>query len=548
MRALKASLNDLTVPSTYKEAIQSSEATEWIRASEEEVESHSINGTWDLEIPPPGRKILPGRWVYTTKLGPDGEISRYKARWVGKGFCQIEGIDYNQTYASVVKSMTWKALLAIAAIYDLEVEHIDVVTAFLEAPLKEEVWMEQPHGFDKPGGYACRLKKALYGLKQAPREWYSTLTDYLITMGYRRVDEDHSVYIYQQNGIIIAIYVDDLLLIGPSLSDISLLKTELSHRFRIKDLGPINFYLGMHVTRDRPNRRIYVHQSAYIRRIIDAVDMSDCKSVKTPMETNLLLVKNYYKGKIYEATNREIKAYQMLIGSLLWLACMTRPDIAYSVNRCSRYSINPTPYQGAILKRIIRYLAGTRDLGLCFGSSYEGIHTDLIGYTDASYGDCLDTRRSTSAYVFLLNSGPISWSTKRQASVATSTAEAEYMGECHAGKEAVFLANALKSLGYGANGPVPLKADNKAAIKLADNPINHPRAKHIDIRYHKTRELIAEGAIQISYVPTKDMIADGLTKPLPWISFRRFIDQMNMTIAPEASNQFKLLEVGTFLL
>ena len=150
MRALKASLNDLTVPSTYKEAIQSSEATEWIRASEEEVESHSINGTWDLQIPPPGRKILPSRWVYTTKLGPDGEISRYKARWVGKGFCQIEGIDYNQTYASVVKSMTWKALLAIAARYDLEVEQIDVVTAFLEAPLKE-VWMEQPHGFDKPG-------------------------------------------------------------------------------------------------------------------------------------------------------------------------------------------------------------------------------------------------------------------------------------------------------------------------------------------------------------------------------------------------------------
>ena len=117
---------------------------------------------------------------------------------VGKGFCQIEGIDYNQIYASVVKSMTWKALLAIAARYDLEVEEIDVVTAFLEAPLKEEVWMEQPHGFDKPGGYACRLKKALYGLKQAPHEWYSTLTDYLITMGYRRVDEDHSVYIYQQ--------------------------------------------------------------------------------------------------------------------------------------------------------------------------------------------------------------------------------------------------------------------------------------------------------------------------------------------------------------
>ena len=149
----------------------------------------------------------------------------------------------------------------------------------------------------------------------------------------------------------------------------------------------------------------------------------------------------------------------MLIGSLLWLAFMTRLDIAYSVNRCSRYSINPTPYQGAILKIIIRYFAGTRDLGLCFGSFYEGIHTDLIGYTDASYGDYLDTRRSTSAYVFLLNSGPISWSTKRQASVATSTAEADYIGECHAGEEAGFLANALKSLGYGVNarclGTVP---------------------------------------------------------------------------------------------
>ena len=517
LRALKATATDHREPQSYQEALNSEFHAEYKAAMDDELESHKENNTWTLKKPPKNAHILPGRWVYKIKLGPEGEITRFKARWVVKGFRQLEGIEYDETFSSVIKAMIWKALLAIAAKYDLEADQIDVITAFLEATLFEEIWVEQPHGYVVPN-LACRLNKALYGLKQSPREWYETLTIYLKQRGFKRVNEDYSLFV--KGKMIVAIYVDDLLLIGPSKDEIANLKKELSDRFRIKDLGPVRWYLGMHITRDRANRTIYINQKAYVGRILDAMGMTDCHPCTTPMDADL-------RKEDYRASKKEVKAYQQLLGSLLWLAMMTRPDIAYSVNKCSRYATNPAPNHDNAAKRIVRYLAGTRDLGLTYAPNSDS--GELVGYSDSSYGDCLDTRKSTSGYIFMLHNGPISWTTKRQSVVTTSSTEAEYIGQCNAGKEAVYLARTLKSIGYGIDGPIIIRADNQSAMKLAINPVFHPKSKHIDIQYHKIRELVENGEIKLNWIPTSDMVADGLTKPLKKALFQRFIEQLGLT-------------------
>ena len=261
VRACKINVGNNT-PETYQEAIQCAEKDQWEEAMKEELDSHQVNKTWELTKLLQGRKVLPGRWVYRKKYGPTGAIERYKAHWVVKGFHQIEGIDYDETFASVVKSMIWKSLLALRAKYDYEIEQLDIITAFLESFMKEMVYVEQPHRFEEPRSarYArvCHLLRALYGLKRAPRKWYLTLISYLINLGYKRLEHDHCVFGHE-NGIIIAIFVDDLLLLDPYLAEISNLKKQLGDRFRIRDMGPISRYLGMEVIRDRPNRTLYIN-------------------------------------------------------------------------------------------------------------------------------------------------------------------------------------------------------------------------------------------------------------------------------------------------
>ncbi len=235
--------------------------------------------------------------------------------------------------------MIWKSLLALGAKYDHEIEQLDIITAFLESKLKEAVYVEQPYGFEetKSSKYVCvcRLLRALYGMKQSPRGLYFTLINYLIFVGFQRLEKDHCVFIHE-TGIIIAIYVDHLLIQGPDINQINYLKEEFRRRFQMKNLGALFWYLGMEVTRDRANQTLYINQSMYTNRILANLGMDECKSTKVPMEPGLVLEKNTYGGKPYQASPAKIKGYQSLVGSLLWLACMRRPGISYSVRKCSR--------------------------------------------------------------------------------------------------------------------------------------------------------------------------------------------------------------------
>ena len=498
----------------------------------EELNSHAVKGTWDRPcLPPKGKKVIPGRWVMRLKFDSMGAIARHKARWVAKGFRQIEGIDFNEIYAGVIKSMSWRILLALGAMYDYEIEHSDVVTAFLESLLKEEVWIEQPHAFtDGNQSHACRLRRALYGLKQSAHEWYETLRAFLEFIGFTRLENDHCVFV-NEDGVIVAVYVDDILYLARIKAQIKAVKDKFDLRFRMKHLGDISWYLGMAVIRDRPNRTIFINQASYSRQLVSQLDMIDCHPTKTPMDNGSTL---QAPPEDHHANKEDAEAYRSLIGALQWLVTMTRSDMAYAVGRCGRYTNNPGAEHFNAAKRITKYLAASLDLGIRYGphDSHSG---DLIGWTDSAWADCLDSSRATSGWLFQLWNGPISWQSKRQTLCTDSTAEAEYVAQANAAKEAIFLAALLHGMGYEGEDAavVKLMADNQSAIKLATNPVNHSRTKHIRNKYHLVRQLVTETKeLKVVYVNTKDMVADGLTKPLPVQEFQAFVSMLGLAMSP----------------
>lgn len=502
-------------PKTHRQAKQCPDWPKWENGMKEELAALEDNETWRLVHPPTNCHVLSGRWVYKLKRGPHGEVIRHKARWVVRGFEQVEGLDYVETFASVVKPMSYKALFAMAAAQDLEIEQMDVTTAFLYGKVNEEIYVEQPTGLDDGTRRVCRLNRALYGLRQAPRIWYETIAKFFEEQGLRCIDADYSVF--TDGTTYVALYVDDLLIIGPLIDTINKLKKALSHRFKMVDLGPCHYYLGMEITRDRPRRTLWLSQAGYLDKILLDHKMVDANAVATPMETSLRLT---VAEKDHQSPPSFVKQYQSAVGSLMYAMLGTRPDIAFAVSVVSRYASNPTETHWKAVKRIFRYLRGTVNLRLTF----RGDLTALTGYSDADWAGDHDTRRSTSGYVFNVGSGAISWSSKRQATVALSSTESEYMGQTQAVKEAIWLKDMLSQLNFNDVAATIIYCDNQGAMALAKNPQFHARTKHIDIQYHFSREKVSEGKVDLRYIPTAEQVADGLTKALckdKFIEFRR---------------------------
>jgi transposase InsO family protein len=507
-------------PKSWKDAMSHNGREKWLQAANDEMDSLISNGTWSLVDPPANRNVLKGRWVFKYKRGPSGDVVRYKARWVVKGYEQQEGIDYHETFASVVKPMSYKALFAIAAARDLEIEQMDVKTAFLYGTVQEDIFVEQPHGLNDDSGRVCKLNKALYGLKQSPRVWYRTLSTFLGEAGFTPLDADHSVFV--KNSTYIAVYVDDLLLVGPDKVDIQRIKDQLSQRFKMTDMGPIAYYLGMTVTRDRKSRILRLGQRSYLTEGIKTMGLWDSSPQKTPMNTGHLEP----AGEGYCAEPEFKMQYQSAVGTLMYAMLGTRPDIAYAVSSVSRYAANPTKAHMAAVKRIFSYLRGTLDLQLTF----RGELTDLVGYSDSDWGGDPITHRSTAGFVFNIGSGAISWSSKRQPTIALSTCEAEYQAQTQAAKEAVWLRSLLQDLNPIERTPYAtiIYCDNQGAIALAKDPKFHPRTKHIAIQHHWVREKIAEQVVDLEYVQTSKQVADGLTKALPKDAFEAFREALGL--------------------
>jgi hypothetical protein len=376
-----------------------------------------------------------------------------------------------------------------------------------------------------PDGTVVRLNKSIYGLKQAPRVWNETIDNILKSMGLKPTHQDPCVYSGNINGqkIYLGLYVDDLIICCKEKSIIRTIKDKLSSLFKITDIGPLKYCLGYEVDRDRENKTLKLHQAGYIKEIIQRANMSDCKSISVPADPSVRLSKEMSPKSPEEKEFMKKVPYRQIVGALLYLVSGTRPDLSFSVSQVCRFMHDPGKRHWEAVKQIIRYLKGTQFRGLVLG----GTGGELQGYVDSDHAGDKDTRRSTTGYIFYLFGGPISWNCKTQPTVALSSTEAEYMALSSSAQEAIWLIGILNSLGINNHETVTLFCDNQGSIKLAKNPTNHSRTKHIDIRHHFIREAVDSKKIQLEYINTKENLADMLTKPLGNISLRGCVKNIN---------------------
>ena len=530
--AYAVTLGETTIyqePRTLKQAKSGAEAKQWEAAAQAEMDSLAQNKTWDLVPLPKGRKSVGCKWVFKLKLKADGSVDRYKARLVAKGYSQQEGLDFTETFAPVAKFAAIRAVLALAALEDMEVHQMDVETAFLNGLLQEEIYMDQPEGFIKPGteNLVCKLRKSLHGLKQASRAWNSVIDKFLKEIGALKCAGDHCIYVLEQetSQLIIILYVDDLILATNSQELLDRTKQALSNKFSMKDLGEVHYFLGIQVIRNRKDRAIWLSQRRYVEQILKTYNLDQSKPVATPLQVGDKLTK--LQEPQSEAEEQEMSAipYGNAVGSLIYAMLGTRPDIAAAVGVCSQYMANPGLQHWKAVKRILRYLQGTLDLGLKLGG--KNATASLKGYSDSDWGGSLDDRKSTTGFVFDFG-GPISWQSKKQPTVALSSTEAKYMALTQAAKEAIWLQGLLSELGIKETRPTTILEDNQGCIALAKNPTSHARTKHIDIRHHFIRETLENGQIKLEYCPTTDMVADILTKAIPKDQFEKLRNMLGL--------------------
>src|SRR6266446_2037415 len=506
---------------TFQEAMRSSFADDWQDTCQYEIDALAKNGTWMLTDLPAGRKAVRSKWVFKCKA--DG---RFHARLVAKGFTQIQGIDYDETFSPVARFESLRPLLALAALEDWEIHQMDVKSAFLNGLLDEEIYMEQPQGFIDPdhSEQVCLLKKAIYGLKQALCAWNLQFHEVLLTLDFKRMHSDAGVYHHQDHGgiIIIILYVDDIMILSDSIKCITQIKSTLSSRYKMTDLGKINSYLGVRIKHDRSIRRLEIDQSHYTLEIINRFGLSDANPAHTPLPSGAEVHLTKYDG---EATPTEIKLYQQIIRSLLYVQIGTCPDISFAVSHLAQYASNPSQQHTRLAKYVLTYLKGTSDLKLQYdGARGQGLH----GYSDSSYRDDPDDRHSTAGYIFLLADAAISWCLCKQRTAAQSTTEAEYMGMAEAGNQAAWYRMFLEEIGYDLRDPTPLHGDNKGAVDLTLNPVTWRRSKHIPIKYHAIRGYVENEQIELIHTPTAEMLADGLTKPHAHTKLKDFISGLGL--------------------
>jgi hypothetical protein len=506
-------------------ALNSEDSAEWLAAAQSEFDTLDSRGTWTLTDLPQGRTAIGTVWVFRKKTDAAGHVERYKCRLCCQGFNQRPGIDYHQTFAPVVHMASVRTILSLATSADMDLSHFDVVAAFLNGEISEEIYIRQPEGFRIPGQEhkVYRLLRGLYGLKQAAFCWNSHFSATLTDLGFLRCDADPCVYIKRaaEGVTILAVWVDDCLVAtSPATTLLADLRTSLFDRYQMTDLGELSWFLNMAVTRNRETRTLKLDQSRYTATVLERFGLSDCKPVPTPQALGAPLSAADSPRNAEEEFEMTSIPYRAAVGCLRWLADGTRPDIACPTGEVSRFLAKPGQRHWTAAKRIYRYLRGTASLGISFTATADG---ELTGYCDASYADDIDTRKSTTGFFFELNKGPISWKSKRQRSVALSTCEGEYMALSDGSKECVWLRRLLSNLDVPL-GSTTLFEDNQGAIALVANPLSTRRSKHIDVRYHYIRQCVAEGHIVVTYLQTDDMIADLLTKPLPVATFKRLRD------------------------
>ncbi|GJV51479.1 retrovirus-related pol polyprotein from transposon TNT 1-94 [Tanacetum coccineum] len=498
-----------------------SAATEdcWFQAMQDEIHEFDRLDVWELVPPPDSAMIIALKWIYKVKLDEYGDVLKNKARLVAKGFRQEEGLDFEESFAPVARLEAIRIFIANAASKNMTVYQMDVKTAFLNGELKEEVYVHQPEGFVDPERphHVYRLKKALYGLKQAPRAWYDTLSKFLLAQGFSKGVVDPTLFIRKtgKHTLHVQIYVDDIIFASTDPKDCDRFSNEMSSKFQMSMMGQISFFLGLQISQNP--RGIFINQSKYANEILKKFDLHKSDPVDTPMVERTKLDEDL-SGTPVDQTK-----YRSMIGSLMYLTA-SRPDLVFAVCMCARYQSRPTKKHLEAVKRVFRYLQGTINMGLWYPKDTA---MALTAYADADHAGCQDTRRSTSGSAQFLGDKLVSWSSKKQTSTSISSTEAEYIAMSGCCAQILWMRSQLSDYGFAYNR-IPLYCDNKSAIALCCNNVQHSRSKHIDIRHHFIREQVEKGVVELYFVRTEYQLADIFTKALPRERFEFILPRLGM--------------------
>ena len=499
----------LSIPRTYKEALLSPEKNKWLQAMEEEMTAHEINGTWKIADLPNGVVPIGSRWILNKKA--DG---RHKARLIAQGYTQVEGVNYEETFAPVIRSELVKLLLALAARTGKKLEQMDMSTAFLNAPIQEQIFVKPAPGYELPKGKVYALQKLLYGLKQAPNNWNNLINEVLVKNGFERVTAELGIYI--KENVYLGLYVDDLIIATNSDNEMNNVKEMLHKNFKMRDLHSPERFLGLNIQQRDDSVTITLHE--YIQKMLKDCDMLDANSVNSPADKKDDLEK-IDLSPVYA----DLTKYRSIVGKLLYASTVCRYDISHIVSILTRFFHKPEERHMRAAKRVLRYLKGTSKFGITYNNT-DGIQA----FTDLDWGNSLEDRRSISGYLIKLGGGAISWSLKKQVTVALSSTEAEYLGMTEIVKEIMWLIQVLDKTDVEVELPLIVYADNQSAIALGKHPVLHGRTKHIDIRHHFIREKESAGLVKFVYISTRKMEADLLTKTLSSATFKSLRDMTGL--------------------
>lgn len=510
----------------YHQAMKRPDKEMWQEAINSELESLSKMRTWELAELPKDKKAIGSKWIFRVKRDNQNNITKYKARLVALGCHQKPGSDYEEIYASVVSKTSLRIFLAAVNQMHLHLHQMDIETAFLNAKLEEEVYLKIPAGIQNNNETkVLKLNRSLYGLKQAPRAWNNDLTKTLKDLNFTCVEVDQNVLKCRakEEECYLCFYVDDILIASKNQKLIQNVKKMIQDKYKATDMGEAKNFLGITIHRKQNTGILEMEQTNKVKEYLKEHQMSDCKPNKIPLSVPL--------------TNEEEQEtidhghYQKIIGQLQYLAGTTRPDITHAASVLARYNNCPKSIHWKALRGTLKYLKGTEELTLKYTKTNENPKEKLTVtiYSDADYAGDKDSRRSRTGYIVTVMGSLVSWQSKLQPTIATSTTEAEYQAAGAAIKEGLWIRNFLHQLLETKTVQVTINIDNQSTLRLLKNPQSVTKAKHIDVQHHFIRERAIRNEVILTYCQTEQMWADYLTKQLPSEKFNICIKNIGMS-------------------
>ena len=534
---------------TYSQVTSSPDRDKWLTAIRNELNSLIKARTWRYVQMPSAANLVGCKWIFKIKRDKNGNTTKYKARLVARGFTQVYGIDYAETYAPVARYSSIRLIIALAAHYNWELHQMDVKTAYLNGELDVPIYMQAPEGLELidqtcPPQHVCLLIKSLYGLKQSGRRWHSNINHSLITHGFTPLHADRCVYVRRKGDCIdiIALYVDDLLIASSRTSELLAIKRRLTQQYEMEDMGEATFILGIDIRRDRANRTISIGQSAYINTLLARHGMTDCNPSTTPMEAGIL--------------HELVAAVDGYEASAVLNAQLPVDDWWTDV-RChlhsTRHRVRSQPPVTLLLesnrppfRRCQAHTAlpeGHSQLTASPTPAQPSVTPQLVGYCDADWAQDKDCKRkSTSGYVFVLCGGAISWQSKKQSTIALSSTEAELMSITSSTKELLWFRHHLRGLGLSHTQPTTLLVDSQCALDIANNSKISDRSKHIEVQHFFIRDHIEANTVKVQHTSSATQAADTLTKPLLRVAFKRCADMLGLSERQDQAKEQKVIK------